>query len=404
MSFTTVALTGTSLLEDGSPNASGSVTLRLNTPLMNGAAQVTPNDVVAACASDGTFTLPTINALDDAGTAPSSGAYYSVYERTSTRVLLGPPFYVAVSTANAPTANLYALPRVNATGLPVTSYGVTRFNTRRGDITLTKADVTGTGLAAADVGADASGAAATEQTRAQTAEAGLAPGNPLIFDDFSGYPDGTTPVTSLSGHAYHITGTSAAACKTESGLLTLSPVSGTMTWYAQLFTGTYNTPANPITRIGSTVTFSPGTTEGAAYGINLWNGKTIPGYSCCHLTILLDHWTYGVWINGVFTIIYQKNFDNSLPLSTPLTFECVIDQPNGRAYVREPDGAIFPVADPLIRQAGPGYYATWEETTVASTDWIAGISQIWADITARPPAKSPQAEITAAAIAIGRRG
>jgi hypothetical protein len=37
--------------------------------------------------------------------------------------------------------------------------------------TLTKADVTGTGLAAADVGADASGAAATEQTRALAAEA-----------------------------------------------------------------------------------------------------------------------------------------------------------------------------------------------------------------------------------------
>ncbi|MDP9149137.1 MAG: hypothetical protein M3O36_04230, partial [Myxococcota bacterium] len=42
-------------------------------------------------------------------------------------------------------------------------------------LALTKADVTGTGLAAADVGADASGAASTEQTRALAAEALLAP-------------------------------------------------------------------------------------------------------------------------------------------------------------------------------------------------------------------------------------
>lgn len=61
--------------------------------------------------------------------------------------------------------------------------GVSSFNTRTGDIALSKADVTGTGLAPADVGADASGAAAavqtnlsSEVTRAQAAEAALGGG------------------------------------------------------------------------------------------------------------------------------------------------------------------------------------------------------------------------------------
>lgn len=49
--------------------------------------------------------------------------------------------------------------------------GVSSFNTRTGAVTLTKGDVTGTGLAAADVGADASGAAAAAQAAAIAAAA-----------------------------------------------------------------------------------------------------------------------------------------------------------------------------------------------------------------------------------------
>ena len=47
--------------------------------------------------------------------------------------------------------------------------GVSSFNTRTGAVTLTKADVTGTGLTYSDVGADASGAAAAAQSAAEAA-------------------------------------------------------------------------------------------------------------------------------------------------------------------------------------------------------------------------------------------
>ena len=46
--------------------------------------------------------------------------------------------------------------------------GVTSFNTRTGDVSLTKSDITNTGLAYTDVGADASGAATAAQAAAQT--------------------------------------------------------------------------------------------------------------------------------------------------------------------------------------------------------------------------------------------
>jgi hypothetical protein len=51
---------------------------------------------------------------------------------------------------------------------PTDSTGVTSFNTRTGDVSLTKADVTGTGLTYTDVGADAAGAASTAQSNAET--------------------------------------------------------------------------------------------------------------------------------------------------------------------------------------------------------------------------------------------
>lgn len=51
---------------------------------------------------------------------------------------------------------------------PAAGGGVSSFNTRTGAVTLQKADVTGTGLAAADVGADTSGAAATAQANAES--------------------------------------------------------------------------------------------------------------------------------------------------------------------------------------------------------------------------------------------
>lgn len=52
--------------------------------------------------------------------------------------------------------------------LPAIPPLVSSFNTRTGPVTLLKADVTATGLAASDVGADASGAAATAQSTAES--------------------------------------------------------------------------------------------------------------------------------------------------------------------------------------------------------------------------------------------
>ena len=71
------------------------------------------------------------------------------------------------------TANSIAIAISQVTGLSaalatIPTTFVSTFNTRSGAVTLTKADVTGTGLTYTDVGADASGAAASAQAAAQT--------------------------------------------------------------------------------------------------------------------------------------------------------------------------------------------------------------------------------------------
>ena len=84
--------------------------------------------------------------------------------------------------------------------------GVTSFNTRTGAVTLSKADVTGTGLTYTDVGADASGAASAAQTAAQTYAdryAGSAAGTasrPLAATDAS-VTNSRTPTSHASTHA-----------------------------------------------------------------------------------------------------------------------------------------------------------------------------------------------------------
>jgi hypothetical protein len=59
--------------------------------------------------------------------------------------------------------------------------GVTAFNSRSGAVTLAKADVTATGLAAADVGAAASSDLTAETTRAQAAEGLLTPLTQAVY-------------------------------------------------------------------------------------------------------------------------------------------------------------------------------------------------------------------------------
>lgn len=89
---------------------------------------------------------------------------------------------------------------------PQSNGGVSSFNTRTGAVTLTKADVTGTGLTYTDVGADAAGAASTVQTnltaeitRATTAEGLLAPLASPTFTGTPSLPTGTTGTTQTAG-------------------------------------------------------------------------------------------------------------------------------------------------------------------------------------------------------------
>ena len=108
---------------------------------------------------------------------------------------------------------------------PQSSSGVSSFNTRTGVVTLTKADVTGTGLTYTDVGADASGAASTAQTAAQTYAdryAGSAAGTasrPLAATD-STVTNSRTPTSHAATHAAAGTDPVAIAESQVTGLTT----------------------------------------------------------------------------------------------------------------------------------------------------------------------------------------
>jgi len=109
------------------------------------------------------------------------------------------------------TVNTIAIAQSQVTGLTaalatIPNTYVSTFNTRSGAVTLTKADVTGTGLTYSDVGADASGAASAAQTAAQTYAdryAGSAAGTasrPLAATDAS-VTNSRTPTSHASTHA-----------------------------------------------------------------------------------------------------------------------------------------------------------------------------------------------------------
>jgi hypothetical protein len=226
---------------------------------------------------------------------------------------------------------------------------------------------------------------------------------PLIYDNFAGKSG--APVTSDSGHTYHLTGAQVADLVVSSNELTFNPSNlGAMVAYAQLYTGTYATPTTPITRLGGLWTLASGSTEASAFSLNVWNGQTIPGYSCAHLVIQPYQWSLAAWINGVMFSFASRQLDNVLPFGVSMMWEIFIDYVNGVVYVREPDGAIYPCRSPLIRQGLQPYYATWEIQMAASTDCLPGLNSLWADTATSVTNSSPQAQQFSTAAAVGRMG
>jgi YD repeat-containing protein len=151
LSFTQVALTGQVTLPGNVPAGSATVSLTLNKAITDGVEVLDATPITAVCSHSGAFTL-TVAANDDPTTLPP-GSFYNV-------VVLDPAgrfveaFAVVVSRADAPTANLFTIEQAPATQWP---YVIT-FQGRTGTVALTKDDVLGTGLAAADLGASTSGA------------------------------------------------------------------------------------------------------------------------------------------------------------------------------------------------------------------------------------------------------
>lgn len=130
----------------GQPTADVPMNGHKLTGLANG---VSPQDAV------------TVNQLPSVPpTLPPSGAaggdLAGTYPNPSVTHLNG----TAISTSPGGTTTFL---RADGTWNAPANTGVTSFNTRTGTVTLSKADVTGTGLTYSDVGADASGAASTAQ-------------------------------------------------------------------------------------------------------------------------------------------------------------------------------------------------------------------------------------------------
>lgn len=174
MAFTAVTLTGTVELSPGVACPQAVVTVKLSAPITDGTTDLAPSAQAATADGSGVFSLGPVPANDDSTTSPV-GTFYSVTVATSSGRVLD-TFSVVVPSASAPSVSLFSLARLGTMPAAASPF-VETFNGRNGAVDLTKADVTGTGLAAADVGADVDGAAATVQTnlnaevtRAETAE------------------------------------------------------------------------------------------------------------------------------------------------------------------------------------------------------------------------------------------
>jgi len=182
MSLNLVTLTF-EVQDAGEDAASGTVTIAPTSVVTAAGVTVVSQAPVVRQLSAGTLSVQVV-ATDNSGTSPAAGFW--AHEITLPG---GQPETYLVSFANGSTQRFDSLsPAIASTtyGPAASGGGVTSFNTRTGAVALAKADVTGTGLAAADVGAlPASGGALTGElspgivtlTDAATVVIGAAGGN-----------------------------------------------------------------------------------------------------------------------------------------------------------------------------------------------------------------------------------
>lgn len=164
MSFTSVTLTGTIEQSPGVAASGATVAMTLSNQISDGTTDLTPATVSARCNGSGVFSLGPIPANDDSTTNPA-GTFYRVTITYGGKTL--DTFSVIVPHADAPTVNLFSLPRI---GNPPTaaSYGVASFDGRTGVVV-----PQGTDYASFY---DALGAAAAAQAAAEEASLPLAGG------------------------------------------------------------------------------------------------------------------------------------------------------------------------------------------------------------------------------------
>jgi hypothetical protein len=109
MSFTTLAVTGTVLLEDDTPAEGATVELILSSRITDGVTEILPRASVGICNDSGDFTISGVNANDDSTTTPT-GTTYAVTVNYAGSVL--DSWNVVIPHASAPTVDLFSLTRV----------------------------------------------------------------------------------------------------------------------------------------------------------------------------------------------------------------------------------------------------------------------------------------------------
>ena len=186
MAFTQVTVTGILYLGDSTTPANRAiVNMTLSSYLTDGDNVIAVTTQTTTCDSTGAFSL-TVPANDDPTTSPA-GTYYTVVITSATGGSTLDSFTTVVSYKDAPTVDLYSLPRATSTALPLV-YGVSSVNGETGAVTglLPLAGGTMTGLLATagqsiNVRTLAAGAATSESTDQylRSAGAGAAVSYPL---------------------------------------------------------------------------------------------------------------------------------------------------------------------------------------------------------------------------------